>query len=44
MDRFRYLSGWRENDLCCYYCYGRLSSEEINKILSYEGDWVCESK
>jgi len=43
MDRFRYLSGWRENDKCCYYCYEKLSNDEINKILGYEGNWLCKS-
>ena len=43
-ERLIYLSGWRENDKCCYIDYSKISNSKINKILDYEGNWLCKSK
>jgi hypothetical protein len=36
MDKLQYLSGWRENEVCCYQSYTKLTNEEINQILDNE--------
>ena len=43
-ERLIYLSGWRINDKCCYRDYKKLNKEEINKVLDYEGIWICKGK
>ena len=36
MDKYLYLSGWRENDRYCYQSYTKLTKEEINKVIDDE--------
>ena len=43
-ERLIYLSGWRIDDRCCYRDYKKINNSEINKILDYEGNWLCKGK
>ena len=43
-ERLIYLSGWRVNEVCCYRDYKKLNKEEINKVIDYEGIWLCKGK
>ena len=43
-ERLIYLRGWRINDSCCYRDYKKLNKEEINKVIDYEGIWLCKGK
>ena len=44
MNRLQYLSGWREDNNCCYMSYKKLTNEEINKVIEDETFRICESK
>ena len=36
MDRYLYLSGWREDETKCWMTNERLTKEEINKVIDDE--------